>query len=182
MEETSGVRRQLTLFVSGAAAPFLEALRQRVDSVQFGLIRAHVTLCREDELANSSASELRRRLSRTACTPLTLVFGPPVRFGAHGMLLPCIGGEAAFHQLRVAALDSTAIRAQAAHVTLAHPRNPRAPANVEASFSSLPARLALTFMEIALIEQRDAQPWVVCDTMAIDGRDDPARSSTRARG
>ncbi len=175
MDEASGVRRQLTLFLSGTAAPFVETLRQRVDPVQFGLIRAHVTLCREDELANCSASELRRRLARAACPPLTLVFGPPVRVGAHGMLLPCMAGEAAFHQLRVAALDATAIRAHAAHVTLAHPRNPRAPANLEASFASLPARLALTFTEIALIEQRDAQPWVVCDTIAIDGRGDPAR-------
>ena len=46
-------RRQLTLFVPHAEAAPIEALRATLDPVQHALIAAHVTLCREDELAAS---------------------------------------------------------------------------------------------------------------------------------
>lgn len=176
MIDVGAVRRQLTLFVPDGAAPFLEPLRQDVDPVQFALIAAHVTLCREDEIADVALPALRRRLTHAA--PLTLVFGPPRRFAGHGMLLPCIDGAAAFQQLRVRALDATAIRAPEAHMTLAHPRNPRAPANVDARFITLPERLTITFRNVAIIEQRSAQPWVVRATVALTGREEvaPGRS------
>lgn len=166
MHDTDGVRRQLTLFVPHGVAADIDAVRQRVDPVQFGLIAAHVTLCREDELVDLPVAVLRGRLARAG--PLTLVFGLPVRFGDHGMLLPCIDGAVGFHQLRVAALATTAIRPHAAHVTLAHPRNPRAPENVDATFASLPPRFEITFAAVALIEQRSVQPWVVREILPLD--------------
>jgi hypothetical protein len=160
-------RRQLTLFVPNGAAPAIDAVRQRVDPVQFGLIAAHVTLCREDEIEGLDIAELRTRLAHVP--PLTLVFGAPTPFAGHGMLLPCIEGAPAFHELRVIVLGTSGIRAHEAHITLAHPRNPLAPDNVAATYRSLSATIAITFAEVALIEQRDAQPWVRCDTIALEG-------------
>lgn len=105
------MRRQLTLFVAGGVAADIDNVRQRVDPVQFGLIAAHVTLCREDELAELSERELVRRLSQ-------------------------------------------------------------APANIAASYAALQTRLTVTFTAVALIEQRDAHPWVVRATVPLDRRDD----------
>lgn len=174
MLETEHVRRQLTLFVPHGLAAAIEGVRRRVDPVQSGLIAAHVTLCREDELEALSMLELRRRLVRAASGPLTLVFGPPTPFESHGMLLPCIDGAEEFQALRRTILDTTAIRAPSAHLTLAHPRNPRAPENVGSAYAALPATITITFDAVALIEQRAAQPWVVRATLPLDAGDNPA--------
>ncbi len=165
MNDIGTVRRQLTLFVPEDAAPSIERLRQQADPVQFALIAAHVTLCREDEIADLELSVLRERLASAA--PLTLTFGHARRFAAHGILLPCIDGAADFQRLRVQALGATAIREPEAHLTVAHPRNPRAPGNQDALLSALPAPLTLVFREVALIEQRDARPWIKLETMRL---------------
>jgi hypothetical protein len=133
-----------------------------------------VTLCREDGLMHLSVLELGRRLARAAPGPLTLVFGPPTRFEGHGILLPCIDVAVGFQNLRLTILDTRANRAYEVHVTLAHPRNPRAPEDVAATYAVLPAALEFTFAAVALIEQRAAQPWVVRATLPLDGRDNPA--------
>jgi hypothetical protein len=165
MSKLGNVRRQLTLFAPGEAAASIELVREKADPVQFALIAAHVTLCREDEFAELELSLLRERLARAA--PLTLTFGPARRFGGHGILLPCIEGAADFQKLRVQALGATDVRDHEAHLTIAHPRNPRAPANQDALLSVLPAPLTLVFREVALIEQSDALPWVVLETLRL---------------
>lgn len=167
MHDITPVRRQLTLFVPEGAAPWLEPVRRQADPVQFALIAAHVTLCREDEIADLAWSVLRDRLSRAA--PLTLTFGPARRFGGHGILLPCLEGAAAFQQLRVESLGTSAIREPEAHLTVAHPRNPRAPGNEDALLGAIPAPLTLVLREVALIEQCDARPWVVRETVDLAG-------------
>lgn len=159
-------RLQLTLFAPDEAAAILEPIRRRLDPVQHGLIAAHVTLCREDELAESPLAVLRGRAAVPAA--LTLTFGAPVRFGGHGMLLPCVDGEAAFHQLRIDVLGSDTVRVHSAHITLAHPRNPRAPGNTTASEMAIATPLRMTFTTISLIEQVDDGPWVVRDTVVLE--------------
>ena len=98
---------------------------------------------------------------------ITLTFGAPVGFDSHGVLLPCIDGATEFHGLRAAILGSTAIRQHAAHITLAHPRNPRAPGNSTPSEISLATPLRITFNTISLIEQVDGGPWVVREVAAL---------------
>ena len=93
------------------------------------------------------------------------------------MLLPCLDGAEAFHALRQTVLGTTDIRAHEAHLTLAHPRNPQAPVNIAASYAALQTRLTVTFTAVALIEQRDAHPWVVRATVPLDRRDDSVPSS-----
>lgn len=168
MNDIGAVRRQLTLFLSGEDALRIEPLRQQADPVQFALIAAHVTLCREDEIADLDLSALRERLASAA--PLALKLGPARRFAAHGILLPVIEGAAGFRRLRVQALGATSMREPEAHLTVAHPRNPRAPGNQDDILSALPAPLTLVFREVALIEQRDARPWVVLETVRLARR------------
>ena len=161
------IRSQLSLFVPPSVAAEIEAIRRIVDPVQHRLIPAHVTLCREDELAGFRLAECEARLGQAPPGPLTLQFGPPERFGEHGILLPCVGGADGFQSLREIVLGSRQARAHAPHLTLAHPRNPRAPRNSLDSAAALRAGLQVTFEAVHLIEQRDDDPWIVRATIPL---------------
>jgi hypothetical protein len=160
-------RRQLTLFVAPPERDALERVRRDLDPVQQALIAAHVTLCREDELAPLSDDALRTRLASPALAPITLRFGEAERFDGHGVLLPCIEGAHAFEDLRAHVLGTGALRAHRAHLTLAHPRNPRAPGNTPERWGTLPSSLELTFGNVSWIEQRDGGPWRVLQTFPL---------------
>jgi len=152
-------RTQLSLYVPAGPAEALEAVRRLVDPVQSNLIPAHVTLCREDELGELSA--LSWRLGQLRAAPLTLRFGRPEVFFEHGLLLRCVEGEPAFRRLREEVLGSRDLGTLRPHLTLAHPRNPRAPGNSLAAAEGLPADLCITFPTLFLIEQVDGGPWQV---------------------
>lgn len=152
-------RDQLSLFVDGPVGDTLNALRATLDPIQAGLIAAHVTVCREDELGDLLAlgtRALARRLQEAA--PLTLRFGAPERFGGHGLLLPCVAGQPAFDDLRRHLLGRQDVRPQPAHLTLAHPRNARAPGNTD-RLPSLPPLPALTLTRLCWIRQTAGQAW-----------------------
>ncbi len=139
----------------------IEAIRRIVDPAQSRLIPAHVTLCREDELTGIGIPDLRARIGQAQRGPITLQFGPPERFGEHGILLPCIGGTAEFQSLREVVLAAPHVRPHAPHLTLAHPRNPRAPGNELENVAAVRDGLSVTFDAVHLIEQVDAAAWVV---------------------
>ncbi len=134
-----------------------------MDPVQHRLIPAHVTLCRDDELAGISTAELSARVATMGQPPLTLQFGPGESFDEHGVLLPCIAGQEAYHRLRVALLRSEGIQHSRAHITIAHPRNPRAPWNLPSTYEALAAPLSITFTKVSLIEQEAGEPWQILD-------------------
>jgi hypothetical protein len=157
MSETS--RIQLTLFVPDSGASDLEAVRRSLDPVQARLIRAHVTLCREDELEGLGGAELEARVRAFEPGALTLRFGPPEIFHAHGVLLPCVEGQEAFQALRRWVLSSSTVRPHPAHITLAHPRNPRAAGNTPMNAAPLERGLAVTFPTVARIRQTGADAW-----------------------
>lgn len=150
-------RLQLTLFVPEPAANAIEAVRGVLDPVQHALIAAHVTLCREDEL--QSIAMLHDRLRDASPAALDLVFGTAEGFDGHGLLLPCIGGADAYQSLRATVLGTSTVRIPHPHITLAHPRNPRAPGNDIAIAHQLPSPLRIRFDAVSLIEQRDGAPW-----------------------
>lgn len=139
----------------------LEATRQLLDPVQSRLIPAHVTLCREDELATITDSQLESRLTDSSLRPITLRFGQPEVFDDHGVLLACVEGEQEFHALREHVLGSRAIRRQSPHMTLAHPRNPRSMDNSWANIARIPQVGAITFSTVHLIEQNGDEPWKI---------------------
>jgi len=148
------------MYVPTAEGVQLEAARKLLDPVQAGLIPAHVTLCREDEIELMSASELGDRLRSRAMRPVTLCFGPPVIFQEYGVLLPCVAGEQEFHDLRTQVLGTTSIRRHAPHITLAHPRNPPSSGRLFDTIG-IPDTPSYTFATIVFIEQVAAAPWRV---------------------
>lgn len=160
-------RRQLSLFVPAPVAAGIEAVRAIVDPVQRALIPAHVTLCREDELAGIEERELERRMASAPHVPLTLSFGRAKRFAGHGVLLPCVAGEERFRALREWLLDSNEVREQQPHLTMAHPRNPETPGDPLATAHGLPELLVVTFSEACLIEQHGDAPWRVLWTVVF---------------
>jgi len=163
-------RRQLSMYVPSADGVQLESVRKVLDPVQAGLIPAHVTLCREDEIDQLSALEIEARLRSSAVQPVTLCFGRPVIFQGHGVLLPSVAGEQAFHELRTHVLGTTAIRRDAPHITLAHPRNPPPSKSSLADAMGLPDNLSYTFAKIATIEQIGAAPWRMLQGFTLTGR------------
>jgi hypothetical protein len=155
------IRRQLTLFVPPHDATVIEAIRSRYNPVQRALIDSHVTLCREDELA-----DLDRVLQNLQhCVPMvTIGFGMALRSeGGKGVLLPAMAGQDDFQRLRetiLAGVVNTPRRLEA-HITLMHPRNATCTDAIfeEIRAYALPAQI--TFNTVSLIEQVDGGPWRV---------------------
>lgn len=171
------LRTQLTLFVPAPERAPLEALRQRLDPVQAALIPAHLTLCREDEIAAQDADDLIARIRTWPHGPLTLAFGAPQRFQGHGVLLPCVQGADVFQQLRRWLLADPTARQHHAHLTLAHPRNPRAAGNSDAALAGAPTSMHLLFMQVALIQQAGVQAWRVLWQWPLGGNGAPTVGS-----
>jgi 2'-5' RNA ligase len=162
------MRTQLSLYVPTPVAEALAAVRRIVDPVQSRLIPPHVTLCREEDLVGVAPSDVRARLA-AGVGPLTLAFGSVEQFGGHGVLLPCVGGHAAFRALRALVLGGATPRDHTPHLTLAHPRTPRAPGNDPSAARVLPAPLSITFTSVHWIEQEGRAPWRIRHTYGLDG-------------
>ncbi|MBK9709413.1 MAG: hypothetical protein IPO77_21220 [Acidobacteria bacterium] len=163
------IRIQLSLFVPAHQRDLVESVRRLLDPVQASLIPAHVTLCREDELVNLTSIELAARLGATEATPLKLVFGAPEVFQGHGVLLPCVGGAAEFQRLRRWVLGNISARSHPPHITLAHPRNPKADGNTPGNLDSLSSELEITFFEVSRIQQKAGLAWQVLEQFALGG-------------
>ena len=165
---TSNTRRQLTLFVEPAEAEAIEQIRRRFNPVQHALIAAHVTLCREDEL--EPLEQLLANLAELSFSPITIDFGPVIRFSEGcGVMLPAVGANTAFHQLRRQILRGLTDnpRNAEAHITLMHPRNAVCTDEIFAQIqtSQLPRRLV--FSTVSLIEQELHQPWQILSQHAM---------------
>ncbi|WP_196138709.1 2'-5' RNA ligase family protein [Aliikangiella sp. G2MR2-5] len=155
-------RKQLSMYASGDYIGKIETVRKLVDPIQFRLIPAHITLCREDELKD--LNHINKRLSQINFPTLKIRFAKAKRFGSHGLMMECIEGERDFLQIREFILESTQIRRQIPHVTLAHPRNNKASSNSLTNTFILPENLELEFPTIHLIEQINSEPWHVLST------------------
>ncbi|MET0394876.1 MAG: 2'-5' RNA ligase family protein [Chitinophagaceae bacterium] len=165
---TKTIRRQLTLFVSEADAIAIETIRHRYNPEQSRLISSHVTLCREDEIANlEKVVENLRGLRRAA---LCVSFGPAKRVdNGKGVLIPGHGANADFHQLRQEVLkgvQDVPVRPEP-HITLMHPGNSACTDVIfeEIAAVDLPARL--NFHAISLIEQVNGGAWKTLERFAF---------------
>ena len=155
------IRRQLSLYVAEPEASRLEALRRVLDPVQQALIPAHVTFGREGDFGKGTDLEWRERIADLHDSALQLVFGVAEAFHEHGILLRCMEGVERFEALRMRVFGP-ALLPLAPHITLAHPRNPRAPGNsLAAARQQLPERLPLRFDTLNLVEQHDGGRWRV---------------------
>ena len=155
------IRLQLSLYVGEPEAGTIDALRAGLDPLQQALIPPHVTLARDGDIDTRSGADWRERVAALHESALRLRFGSAEGFHEHGILLRCIGGLDRFDALRARILGPAAL-SLAPHVTLAHPRNPKAPGNSLArARAELPSPLELRFDTLNLIEQCNGGPWRV---------------------
>ncbi len=149
----SKIRKQLSMFAAGDSVIGIEEAREIVDPIQFGLIAAHITLCRESELEN--LKRIKARLLNIDLPTLKVRFGRPKRFAGHGLMMECLEGEEDFRQIREYILESKHISRQIPHIKLAQPRNPEAKGNSVANLNRLPKIIELEFPLISGSLHRD---------------------------
>lgn len=152
------LRRQATLYLPLPHCVQVESLRSRFNRAQFELIRAHVTLCREDEVLEWD--ELAARLSRMKTIEVTQEFGMPVRDG-NLVLIPAIGSTESFDSLRhsLLAKDGSSPRKSEPHITLIHPRNGTCDDSVFNEITRESQPFAVVFRAVTFIEQLTSGPW-----------------------
>ena len=152
------MRRQLTLFLPPDQLAIVEPIRQRLDPLQHAIIRAHVTLCRDDELVPWQV--IRQRLANLGEVSITMQFGEPEVLRDGCVLLRPTHGAEQYQQLRHSVLGSSA-KVHGAHITLLHPRNAAGVRYNVAEIAPALAGLKATFCTIALIEKYGSSPWLV---------------------
>ncbi len=152
------IRRQATLYLPLPSSTFVESIRARFNRVQFDLIKAHVTLCREDEVADWS--EVASRLSNLGKIEVELDFGMPVRED-NLVYLPTIGSTQPFDELRSAILsiDAASPRKQNPHITLIHPRNGTCSDSAFDEIAKLCKPFSTVLRRVTLIEQHNGGSW-----------------------
>ena len=161
-------RRQLTLFASPNDTKVIEAVRQKYNPIQFGLIRSHVTLCREEEIED--LANIVGILQQLRFPKLGIYFGPVTTFSdGQGVWLPDNGKNETFHELRSRILGEKEIdthRVQP-HLTLMHPLNSTCNPTLFQEISSYPLPTELTFAEVSLIEQTGGQAWKILQSFPL---------------
>jgi hypothetical protein len=159
-------RQQLTLFVDTHLSETIEGIRRVYNPLQYALIKSHITLCREDEIVPIEKVIL--NLNNLDQDHLSMAFGPVLRFAdGKGVLMPAIGGQDAFQQLRATILQGivAAPRVQEPHITLMHPRNSTCTDAVFEEIRQIALPTVLTFKKISLIEQDGMEaPWRILET------------------
>ena len=152
------MRRQLSLFLPPDQSSVVEPIRQRLDPLQHAMIPAHVTLCRDDELA--TWPPVRDRLASLKSISITMQFGYPHVLPDGCVLLRPTHGIEQYQHLRRSVLGPSA-NAHGAHLTLLHPRNSAGVTYDLAEISHALTGLTATFRTIALVEQGESGKWVV---------------------
>ena len=152
------VRRQATLYLPSPLSAIVESIRSRFNRAQFDLIRAHVTLCREDDVRDWD--EFTSRINAVGTLEVNLEFGVPIRDN-NLVYLPTIGSNKSYDTLRNMLLSTQSMwpRKHDPHITLIHPRNGICP---DAVFDEITGRckpFSSTFRYVTLIEQVDGGPW-----------------------
>ena len=153
-------RIQLTLFVPENVSAAIEEIRSLYNPVQYNLIAAHVTLCREDELLD--LEQLQSNLDQIDYPSISVRFGKPERFDkGKGVLLPALDESSSFQELRKAVLNGIIIqpRNHQPHITLMHPRNSTCTAEIMEEIRRKELPSAIAFDHIALIEQLNGGRW-----------------------
>lgn len=153
------LRRQLTLFLDEKDASEIERIRLKFNPVQFGLVRSHVTLCREDEIENFQ--KILENINSLTQNPITVNFEKIVRFSdGKGVLISAHQNNPEYHDLRRRILLSDkAIRFSEPHITLMHPRNSTCTDEIFDNIKKLDFPGKIKFDTISLIEQVDDGKW-----------------------
>lgn len=162
------IRRQLTLFVDPKNAENIERIRTVFNPMQSAIIKSHVTLCREDEIA--AIEQVLAKLHQLPLSAITIEFGAVVRFdNGKGVLLPAKGNNTAYQNLRKQILSGLIDNQKkpAPHITLMHPRNSTCTDDIFEELFTINLSSKLTFKSISLIEQKDGGQWEILQNFEL---------------
>lgn len=153
-------RIQLTLFANGPAAAPIEVVRKKFNPEQYQIIKAHATLCREDELVQ--LEKVIENLKQLNYDPITIRFGKPLRFSENkGVLIPAVEDIENFQELRRQVLKDVTgePRLHQPHITLMHPRNSSCTDELFKELEKYNFPSVIEFDTISLIEQEMGKQW-----------------------
>lgn len=150
-------RRQATLFLPPSSAENVEAIRASFNPVQASLIRAHVTLCREDEVTDWE--QFKSQMSLVRPLSLQLTFSHLVREG--DLVYAGVEDSHKFHELRNQVLSAKpgTTRKHDPHLTLVHPRNGKCSDDTYAKLQTQFKPFTANLDTITIIEQVDGGIW-----------------------
>ena len=166
-----GRRRQLTLFISNGSE-VIEKIRATFNPVQFNLIAAHVTLCRENEIGQLEDVIANIR-SIALDKPIKVEFGPIERIDeGKGVLLPAKMPSFEFFGLRRMVLNGLNDFPENLwpHVTLMHPRNAVCTDEILDQLKKYELPTELSFGSISLIEQFNGGRWTTLEQFALTSK------------
>lgn len=153
-------RQQLTLFVPEIFSTEIEQCRKKYNPEQFQLIKAHITLCREDEI--EPIEMVKANLDSLIFNSFVLKLGNPILFsGNKGVLIPIVGNDEEFKNLRKRVLNNIteSPKDQKPHITIMHPRNSICTEFIFKEINTLKFPDKIRFSKISLIEQALGEPW-----------------------
>lgn len=161
----------MTIFLDEIESETIESIRQRFNPVQYGLIKSHITLCREDEIEDWDP--IQNNLENLRIEKFALETGELIRFyDGKGVYLSIKDEAQRFRNLREAVLQNGEQRPREheAHVTLMHPRNSTCD---EAKFKEIlkvdiPKKLSIT--KISLIEQEIGKQWHILQEYSLSDK------------
>ena len=165
------IRTQLTLFISEGGET-IEEIRKQFNPAQHSLIPAHVTLCREEEIASLDLIVENIKSIKTV-TPIRIEFGPPERFNdGRGVLVPGRGDNTEFLEMRRRVLTGSSHlpEKQLPHMTLMHPRNSTCTDAIFNQIRKYALPGSITFTKISLIEQRNGGRWKIIEEFPLDDK------------
>ena len=162
-------RIQLTLFVSPDESVEIEKVREKYNPEQFRLIKSHVTLCREEELADLPG--ILKTLENLKAYEILLDFGPAEKFArGRGVFIPGMGDNLAFHKLRKLILSENAVvQKHVPHITLMHPRNSTCTDAIFLDIKKYDTPNKLKFNKIYLIKQENGKAWEILKEFELIG-------------
>ena len=171
------IRRQLTLFVS-EKSEIIERIRAEFNPVQYNLIPAHVTLCREDEI-EPIAKIIENLYSIKLMAPIQIQLNCAQRFAdGKGVLIPAQGENLAFQELRKSVLGLGEFpREHQPHLTLMHPRSSTCTDEIFERIKEAELPTELSFDKIHLIEQTNGGKWNILKEFSITNKNESASFS-----
>jgi 2'-5' RNA ligase len=167
-DKVQEIRRQLTLFIPDGNET-IEKIRATFNPIQYNLIPAHVTLCREHEI-NPVEKAIENIRFITRDKPIRIAFNPPERFdNGRGVFIPAKKENTDFHELRKTVLKGLVEfpLEYLPHITLMHPRNSTCTGTIFEQIKRYELPTELIFDTISLIEQHNGGRWVIIEQFPL---------------
>ena len=147
----------------------IEKIRAEFNPIQFNLIPAHVTLCRENEIEHIE-KVIENIMSLSLDNPLRIEFDKVERFdNGKGLFIPAKKWNEEFIELRKSILKGLIEFpvVHHPHITLMHPRNSTCTDQIFSEIIKYNLPTELFFDTISLIEQRNGVPWKTINQFPI---------------